>query len=96
MELTEKEKKILTALHGARLLNWKFYPHFKEFLEEYISFEDLDLKKIVDKFVELGLLKIEDLGEGVVLCKHTDKVTREMLDEELVYYGYDYGFENTQ
>tara|TARA_Y100000310_G_C20613528_1_gene779332 strand:- start:1211 stop:1501 length:291 start_codon:yes stop_codon:yes gene_type:complete len=96
MELTEQEKKLLTALHGTRLLNWDFYPHFKEFLEEHMSFEGLDIKKEVDKFVGLGLLRVEDLGEGVVLCKHTDKVTSEMLDDELKYYGYDYGFENAQ
>jgi CRISPR/Cas system endoribonuclease Cas6 (RAMP superfamily) len=96
MELTEMEKKLLTALHNTKLHNWEFYPHYKEFLEEYISFEELDLKKVVDKFAELGLLKIVELGEGVVLCKHTDEVTSEMLDEELVHFGYDYGFENTQ
>jgi hypothetical protein len=94
--LSDKEKKLLTALHGAKLKDWEFYPHYKEFLEEYISFSGLDLREIVKRFVDLGLLEVIDLGNGVVKCRHTDKVTRNMLDEELVYYGNDYGFENTQ
>jgi hypothetical protein len=63
-------------LHGTRLNNWEFYPYYNEFLEDYVDFNDLDLKKIVDKFVDFGLIRIADLGNGVVLCKYTDRVTR--------------------
>lgn len=87
IELSDSEKKLLTALNGTRLLNWEFYPHYKELLEEFFSFENLDVEKEVKKFVELGLLEVVDLGEGVMFCRHTFKVNSDMLDWELSYYG---------
>ncbi|MDP4039394.1 MAG: hypothetical protein Q8P57_02335 [Candidatus Pacearchaeota archaeon] len=90
MELTDIEKKILTALHGAKLVNWKFLPAFEEFLKEYVNFEEIDLKSMVDKFVNLGLLDIVHEKDGEVICMLTDVVGSNLLDEELVYYGHSY------
>jgi len=87
MLLTEKEKKLLTVLHEARLVDKKFLKGYQKMIEEHFSFSYEGLDKLIAKFLKNKLLKEITLGDNEVMYFHTNKVTKEMIDDKLSNLG---------
>jgi len=87
MELTKKEKKLLTILHEARVIGGNLLKDYKQELRGHISFKKEDLRKAIKKFLELGLIKELKLKDKEVMYFFTDKVRDEMIDKNLINIG---------
>ena len=88
MKLTEKEKKILTILHEARLVNGKLLKDYEKQIKRYLSFSNKELHQAIKKFLEIGLLEKIKLKNNEVMYIHTKKVSKEMINPELFKIGY--------
>lgn len=88
MKLTEKEKKILTILHEARLIDRKLLKGYENKVKKYFSFSDEELHKTIIKFLKSGLLEEIKLKDNEVMYMHTNKVSQEMIDSKLSEVGH--------
>jgi hypothetical protein len=83
MELTPKDLKILTMMNETRLCDKKLFKRDSDEFRKFFSFTDQELVAAVKKLVTLGLLSEMKLGADEVMYFHTEKVSRESLDEDL-------------
>ena len=88
MELAGKEKKLLTILHEARLIDGKLLNDYEKEIKKHFSFSDEELNKAIKKFLESGLLEEIKLKDNEVMYMHTKKVSQKMTDSELSEVGH--------
>lgn len=88
MNLTEKEKKLLTILHEAKLVKGKLLNGYEKEIKEHFSFTYKELREALKKFLENGLLEETKLRINEVMYWHTKKVTKDMIDNSLVEIGH--------
>ncbi len=88
MELTDKEKEVLTIMHRAKMVGGKFFAEFEDFVMKRLEMDYKELNKIINKLIKEKLLEQSDAGDGATYYRHTSNVTEDMLDEDLVLLGY--------
>ncbi len=69
-------------LYDKLIATGKFHPAFdKPFLKEFTVRTDLDMKKVNEYLLKLGMMGGVDLGDGLVEFAVTEKRTREEIDK---------------
>ncbi len=84
MELTLKETKFLTILNETRIADGKLMEGYSRKVKEVFTYTNPELNAAIKKFKGNGLLSELDLGANEVMYFFTDKVSKDMLDKELV------------
>lgn len=83
INLTLKEKKLLTILREARLIEGNLLKEYRQELRKYFSFKKEDLNKAIKKFLKLGLIRELKLKDKDIMYFFTDKVGEKMIDKNL-------------
>jgi len=80
MELTKKEKQILTLIDDSKVYN------FIELAQKHVKISKEEIEKIVEKFLKLKLINKVELKKGEFWYFHDkSKVTKDMRDDDLYY-----------
>ncbi len=85
--MTQKEKKLLTILHEAKLVDGKLLKEYQIEVNKSFYFSDEELHKAIEKFLKSNLLEKIKLKDDEVIYVHTKNVSKEMIDDELFEIG---------
>ncbi len=84
MELTQKDMKFLTIMNETRLSDGKMFGRYSEEVSKLFLFSDAELSTAVKKLVKMEMLSVIDVGGNERVYFHTDKVTEDKLDKDLM------------
>jgi len=84
MELMPKDIKFLTIMNETRLTNGKMFGRYFEEVSEQFKFSNSELNTAVKKLVKMDMLSVIDAGGKDMVYFHTDKVSKDQLDKELM------------
>lgn len=84
MELIPKDIKFLTIMNETRLTNGKMLGRYFEEISKQFAFSNSELNASVKRLVKMDMLSVIDAGGKDMVYFHTDKVSRDLLDKELM------------
>jgi len=84
MELTQKEIKFLSILNETRLSDKKMLGRYSEEVKKVFQFSNSELDAAVKKLVKMELISVIDVGGNEKVYFHTEKVSKDILEKELV------------
>ena len=84
MELMPKDIKFLTIMNETRLTNGKMFGRYFEEVSEQFKFSNSELSVAVKKLMKMDMLSVIDAGGKDLVYFHTDKVSKDQLDKELM------------
>ncbi len=84
MELAPKDIKFLTIMNETRLSDGKMFGRYFEEVNERFKFSNSELNTAVKKLVKMDMLSVIDAGGKDMVYFHTEKVSKDQLDKELM------------
>ena len=71
-------------MNETRLTNGKMFGRYFEEVSNQFKFSNSELNAAVKKLIKMDMLSVIDAGGSDLVYFHTDKVSKDLLDKELM------------